>query len=664
MKRLNPEQQQAVKTTEGRVLVLAGAGSGKTSVLTHRIAYLISSKGVDPKAILGLTFTNKASGEMRERLKNMIPPEKAKEVILSTFHSFCCRILRKEIHHLGYSSNFTIYDERDQRRLLQHVARDYLNHEGDLPSLESTHLAITQAKNQGISPEELTDCPLTKALYERLQVSMRAYNAVDFDSLLSLVVTLFENYPEVLKKYQEQFRYILIDEYQDTNYTQYKIASLLSQKHGNLFVVGDDDQSIYGFRGAQIKHILQFESQKVIKLERNYRSTPTILSAANHVIRNNKERHHKELISNQEMGEKIQVFNAPTDEEEAKAVAERILYFHNEKHYDWSDIAILYRSNNCARPFEIALMEMTWKRGDSWVRGIPYAVYGGLDMAHRSEIKDLISYLKVVSNPKDQEALLRIINVPRRGISDLCLDQITQYCRQKKKELWTTLEELAFSPEKHEELLAQLSKPAKKGIHSLISILTDAGEKFEHLHLRDALQWLIDNIDFQKAIKEEVKGEKVRLYKWENVLSTINLINSYVTEQKSAEEEASLADFLSHTLLDSTLAEIKKERHHENRVSLMTFHSAKGLEFKACFLTCLEDNLIPHEKSDTPQGLEEERRLFYVALTRAKRDLTLSMARTRKRMGKESKTNPSRFLFEIPQELLHITTYRSPAEGT
>ena len=659
MKHLNVKQQEAVKATEGRVLVLAGAGSGKTSVLTHRIAYLITKKDVAPESILGLTFTNKAAGEMRERLKGMINPAKAKEVVLSTFHSFCCRVLRREIHHLGYTSNFTIYDERDQRRLLQQVARDYLQHEGDLPSLESTHLAITQAKNQGLSPNELSGDSLTKELYERLYLSMRAYNAVDFDSLLSLVVTLFEKHPDILKKYQDHFRYLLIDEYQDTNHVQYKIASLLSKKHNNLFVVGDDDQSIYGFRGAEIKHILRFESKKVIKLEQNYRSTSTILTAANHVIHNNKERHDKKLYSNQDSGEKIQVFHAPTDEEEAKTVAERILYLHNERHYDWSDIAILYRSNNCARPFEMALMETTWKRGDSWVRGIPYAVYGGLDMASRSEIKDLIAYLKVVANPHDQEALLRIINVPRRGISNVALDNITQHCRKKKKSLFSTLEALAFSPEKNEELLAQLSKPAKKGIASLVAIFSETKEKFHHLPMRDALQWFIERIDFQKAIKEEVKGERVRLFKWENMLSTVDLIDSYETEKTSEGAEASLSDFLAHTLLDTSLSDRKKNRQNENRVSIMTFHSSKGLEFNACFLTCLEDNLLPHEKSDTPQGLEEERRLFYVALTRAKKQLTLSMARKRKRMGKETKTNPSRFLFEIPQELMHVTKYKN-----
>ncbi len=658
MKHLNAQQQEAVKATEGRVLVLAGAGSGKTSVLTHRIAYLISKMNVEPHSILGLTFTNKAAGEMRGRLKNMIDPKLAKKVVLSTFHSFCCRVLRKEIHHLGYTVNFTIYDESDRRRLLKHAVRDHLNHEGELPSLESIHQAIAQAKNRGVPPEEITDNALTQELYKLLEVSMRAYNAIDFDSLLSLVVTLFEKFPEILQKYQEEFRYLLIDEYQDTNQIQYKIASLLSSRHNNLFVVGDDDQSIYGFRGAEIKHILEFESEKIIKLQQNYRSTSTILHAANQVIRNNKERHEKELISNQDHGEKIQVFHAPTDEEEAKAVAERILYLHNERHYDWSDIAILYRSNNLARAFEIALMETTWKRGDEWIRGIPYDVYGGLDMAHRSEIKDLIAYLKVCANPKDQESLLRIINVPRRGISNQALDLITQYCRQKKLHLCETLEHLVFSPEDHEELCAALSKPAKKGITTLISILNDAQDKFKHTSLREALKEFIEAIDYQKAIKEEVKSDKVRLFKWENVLSTIDLIDSYEKERKDAGEEASLSDFLSHTLLDPSLSDRKNKKQNGNRVSIMTFHGSKGLEFDACFLTCLEDNLLPHEKSDTPQGLEEERRLFYVALTRAKKQLTLSMARKRKRLGKEVLTTPSRFLFEIPQDLIQIVPHK------
>ncbi len=656
---LNPEQQAAVVATEGRVLVLAGAGSGKTAVLTHRIAYLIAHCKVEPGAILGLTFTNKAAKQMCERLKKMVPSHAAQKVHLLTFHSFCAKLLRQEIHHLGYTKHFSIYDEEDQKRLLKHVAKDTLNHEGELPSLAPIQEAIARAKTRGLRPDEMQESDLVRTLYGRFETALRAYNAIDFDSLLTLVVTLFEEHPRVLKTYQEKYRYLLIDEYQDTNPIQYKIASMLSREHRNLFVVGDDDQSIYGFRGADIKNILTFESDTIIKLQKNYRSTPPILAAANSVIKNNKERHSKTLQSTAAKGDLISLFHTQTEEEEAKEVVRRIALLKTEKELQWSDMAILYRSNHLARTFETALLEATWRKGEEWVRGIPYAVYGGLDLAHRSEIKDVIAFLKVIANPNDEEALLRIINVPRRGISNQALDTITAYCRSHGYPLMETLKELIDLPQKHEEALASLSKQAKGGIAALVEALLNARQKMESHSIAEGAKWLLQTIDYQKAINEEAKSEKVRQFKWDNVLSILEMITTYEKERTQAAEEASLSDFLANTLLDTTYAERSGKSKSENRVSVLTIHSAKGLEFEACFLTCLEDNLLPHEKNDSPQGLEEERRLFYVALTRAKKHLTLSMARTRKRMGKVSKTTPSRFLFEIPKELIVTESVRS-----
>ncbi|MBX3718808.1 MAG: UvrD-helicase domain-containing protein [Parachlamydiales bacterium] len=662
---LNPDQQKAVLATNGRVLILAGAGSGKTSVLSYRIAHLIQNLETPPTAILGLTFTNKAAAEMRERVGKIIGSKQAKQVTLSTFHSFCMQVLRKEIHHLGYTPNFSLYDEKDVRRMTSQLVRHMLEHEGDLPSIEETISKISFAKSRGLSHEEMPKEKdnwhdnFSADLYQRLQTCMRAYNAVDFDSLLSLTVQLFEQFPEVLERYQDRYRYIMIDEYQDTNPIQYRLSKLLSAKHHNLCVVGDDDQSIYGWRGAEIKNILQFESTTIIKLEQNYRSTPTILKAANAVIAHNAERHGKQLWSNADAGDQITLFHAPTDAEEAQSVVQRMIKLRKEKKLAWKDMAILYRSNILSRPVEVTLMNAVWEKDGSWVRGIPYEIFGGTEFYERAEIKDIIAYLKAIDNPMDQEALLRIINVPRRGISDKTLDMLTQLNRSKEIPLWNLLEEIA-SP-LSSEFKNDLSDRALKGIAEFVHVMKQAREKFQGKELHTALSWLIDEIDYRKAITEEVKSEKMRDFKWENVAHCIDALAIYEEEQSSLglEEESSLSHFLSTTLLDQSQTPERRNENREDKVNVMTFHSAKGLEFAACYLIGLEDHIIPHEKSLMETGLEEERRLMYVAMTRAKKYLTLSMARKRKKMGKEINTNPSRFLFEIPKELLRITSWQT-----
>ncbi|MGC1879058.1 MAG: UvrD-helicase domain-containing protein [Rhabdochlamydiaceae bacterium] len=662
---LNPDQRKAVQTVQGRVLILAGAGSGKTSVLAYRIAHMLQNLNVPAESILGLTFTNKAAQEMRQRVAKIVSHRVAASVTLSTFHSFCMQILRREIHKLGYTPNFTLYDEKDVRRLGQGLARHLLEHDGEIPSLEKTFSKIAFAKSRGLSFEEIAKDKanwhdqFSADLYERLKTCMRAYNAVDFDSLLSLTVQLFEEHPKVLEYYQDRYRYIMIDEYQDTNPIQYRLAKLISSKHNNLCVVGDDDQSIYGWRGAEIKNILQFESEVVIKLEQNYRSTPTILKAANSVIANNVERHDKQLRSTSEGGDLITLFHAPTELEETQSIVQRMIKMRKEKGIPWNEMAILYRSNILGRPFELALMQAVWEKEGTWVRGIPYEIFGGTEFYQRAEIKDLIAYLRVIANPLDQEALLRIINIPRRGISDQTLDLLTQFNRKRNIPLWNLLTEIA-SP-LSSDLKNDLSGKALAGIQMFIELINEAKRKFSKRPLHSTFAWLIDEIDYKKAIVDDVKSEKMRDFKWENVAYCIDAMAIYEEEQAalSREEEISLTDFLSNTLLDQDQIVRRDKEQKEDKVSLMTFHSAKGLEFTACFLVGLEDHIIPHEKSLLETGLEEERRLIYVAMTRAKKFLTLSMARQRKKMGKEVITNPSRFLFEIPKDLIRITSWQT-----
>ncbi len=637
---LNPEQLQAVRTVNGRVLILAGAGSGKTKVLTLRMAYLIEQIGVDPASILGLTFTNKAAQEMRERISTIIPPAKARQITLCTFHSFCMLILRKEIHHLGYTPQFSLYDEGDIKRLVSSIAKDLLEHEGQIPSLASVISKVSLAKNDGLEAEELSGFEsswheqFVKDIYTRLKDSLRAYNAVDFDSLLTLTVDLFEKFPEILQKYQDRFTFLMIDEYQDTNAIQYRLAELLSKKNDNLCVVGDDDQSIYGWRGANIKNILEFERAAVIKLEQNYRSTNTILQAANQVISNNQDRHKKNLWSQCGSGEPIEVFHAPQEHQEAEAVAARIARYREKWGLNWKDFAILYRSNALSRSFELALMKHTWKKGDKWVIGIPYHVFGGTEFYERREVKDLFAYLRVIANPLDQEALLRIVNQPRRGIGDQALDALTAHNRKENIPLWNVFKN-------HPEINSR----AEAGVSSFVQLITRAQEYFAGHTLHDSVNWLIKEINYKKAIEDEVKSPKMREFKWENVQEFASSLADF--------EGKDLQEFITSLPLENDWAiKANAKKKCDDAVNLLTFHSSKGLEFPVCFLVGMEDHIMPHEKSVSEGGITEERRLMYVAITRAKRHLAISMAMQRKKMGKEFSCRPSRFLFEIPKELL------------
>lgn len=662
---LNSHQRRAVETVHGRVLILAGAGSGKTRVLTLRTAHLIKNLHVSPKSILGLTFTNKAAEEMRHRMATLVPKEVASQVTLCTFHSFCMQLLRQEIHRLGYTTKFSLYDEQDVQRLVHLIARDVLQHEGELPSLAPTLAAISQARNKGLKPEQMDKTgsdwhdSFAQEVYRRLQASMRAYNAVDFDHLLGLAVELFERFPDVLETYQERYRYIMIDEYQDTNPIQYRLAALLSNKYHNLCVVGDDDQSIYGWRGANVRNILDFEKAIVIKLEQNYRSTNTILKAANAIIHHNQTRHVKALWSDRGEGTLIEVFHAPNEVEEAQAVVKRLMKLKETHQMKWRDIAILYRSNALSRQFELALMKQAWKNGERWMQGIPYEVFGGSEFYERREVKDLCAYLRVVLNPSDQEAILRIVNQPRRGIGEDSLDELTAYNRQHQIPLWKVLKSVS-NQEPHLAHLS-ISQKARQGVCSFVAIIEEAKERFAYQPFREIMEWLLEKINYRKAISEEVKSTQMRDFKWENVQEFVSALVEFEQRGKdNPEMDGSLQSFISQFALNHQQAFYAQEKGgQEDKVNLLTFHSAKGLEFPACFLVGIEDHIIPHEKSLLETGLEEERRLMYVATTRAKQFLTLSMAQQRKRMGKDYVSRPSRFLFEIPKELLNPTDWRS-----
>jgi ATP-dependent DNA helicase UvrD/PcrA len=663
LKGLNPNQRKAAETTEGRVLILAGAGSGKTRVLTVRMVHLIKNLEVAPSSILGLTFTNKAAAEMRQRISGMLDRKRAKEITLCTFHSFCMKVLRKDIGHLGYTTSFTLLDEQDVKRMVTMIARDIMDTEGELPSLTNTLAAISSARNKGIQAEEIENTgsewhdDFTSQVYKRLLQSMRAYNALDFDGLLWATVELFDNYPDVLEKYQEQYRYVMIDEYQDTNPVQYRLAAFLTKKYGNLCVVGDDDQSIYGWRGADVKNILNFSDATVVKLEQNYRSTNVILNAANAVICHNNQRHKKSLWSENGEGQLIEVFNAPTELDEAQAVVCRLVKLKEQHALKWKDIAILYRSNALSRQMELALMKHNWNEHGRWVQGVPYEIFGGTSFYERREVKDLMGYLRVIVNSKDQEAILRVINQPRRGIGEGALDKITEYNRAENVSLWDVLEKLVNPGFGDDPTLRdQMSGRALGGIDKFVNVIQAAKQKFDSLPLSEAMQWLVDTIDYQKAIHEEVKSTQMREFKWDNVQEFVNALSDY-EQSRDDEEKATIQGFVTDMPIQNEWDKKNKDGVEVDRVNLLTFHSSKGLEFPACFLVGVEDHIIPHEKSMQETGIEEERRLMYVGITRSMRFLTISMARQRKRMGQLMPSRPSRFLSELPKETLQVTSW-------
>lgn len=637
---LNGPQREAVYHTEGPLLILAGAGSGKTRVLTHRIAYLIEEKGINPWNILAITFTNKAAGEMRERVDQIVGFG-AESIWVSTFHSTCVRILRRHIDRLGYDTNFTIYDTDDQKTLMKDVCKR-LQIDTKVYRERNLLAAISAAKNELITPEEYRlqsegDFGRQKiaSVYEEYEKQMRANNALDFDDLLLKAVQLFQTQPEVLDYYQERFRYIMIDEYQDTNTVQFQLVSLLAAKYRNLCVVGDDDQSIYKFRGANIRNILNFEQvfedARVIKLEQNYRSTSTILDAANAVIRNNRGRKEKTLWTDNGQGEKITFRQFDTAYDEAEYIVGDIKENIENGRCNYNDNAVLYRTNAQSRLLEEKLV----------AANIPYKIVGGINFYARREIKDLLAYLKTIDNARDDLAVRRIINVPKRGIGLTSVNRLQEYALAR---------DISF----YEALLGADLIP---GIGRGLARLESFAALMEHFRTRAdeiSISQLLDEIMETTGYIEELKteGEIEAEARIENIDELKNKIAAYEEACQEQGERPSLSGFLEEVAL---VADVDSLDENSDYVVLMTLHSAKGLEFPEVYLAGMEDGLFPSYMTitaDDPEEIEEERRLCYVGITRAKEHLTLTCAKRRMVRGETQYNKMSRFLKEIPMELL------------
>jgi len=633
---LNPQQKEAVLHTEGPLLVLAGAGSGKTRVLTHRIAYLIEEKGVSPYNILAITFTNKAAREMKERIENLIGP-RALDTWTGTFHACCVRILRREIDRLGFDRNFVIYDSSDQETLMKDCLNQLQYNEKNFPP-KMVLAEISRAKDELIYPEKYaliaaSDFRLSKIakLYEMYQKRLKANNALDFDDIILHTIKIFSEYPEVLDYYQSKFRYILVDEYQDTNTAQYMLVSMLAAKYGNVCVVGDDDQSIYGWRGANVRNILEFEKDfkgcKVIKLEQNYRSTSNILNAANHVIKNNYGRKQKTLWTKNREGDKVQVFEASDEREEAWYTANIIRNEVRTGGRKYCDFAVLYRINAQSRVFEDAFMK----------NGVPYKIIGGHKFYDRKEIKDIIAYLRVIQNPNDDISLKRIINVPKRGIGKVTMDKAERLAVNNGVSLYSIIVQAEYFPE--------LSRAAEK-----LKAFTEVLARFRTmLSYTNLVEWIKMIMEESGIIQElELEGTVEAKTRIENIREFQSVAVEFVNNSEN--ENPSLEDFLAHISLVADVDDLKDE---DDRVVLLTMHSAKGLEYPVVFLTGMEEGLFPSIRSiGSENEMEEERRLCYVGITRAKEKLYLTYAKSRMLFGNTTYTRPSRFIDEIPPDLL------------
>lgn len=635
---LNTEQREAVFHTEGPVLILAGAGSGKTRVLTHRIAYLIEEKGVNPWNIMAITFTNKAAGEMRERVDKIVGFG-SESIWVSTFHSSCVRMLRRFIDHLGFDTNFTIYDTDDQKTLMKDICKR-LDIDTKVYKERAILAAISKAKDELIGPEEyemnvMGDFSKRKLAlaYKEYQKELKKNNALDFDDLIMKTVELFQACPDVLEYFQERFKYIMVDEYQDTNTAQFKFVSLLAGKYRNLCVVGDDDQSIYKFRGANIGNILGFENvfadAKVVRLEQNYRSTQNILNAANQVIQNNMERKRKTLWTENEEGEKLHFRQFMNAYEEAEYIVGDISKKVREHDAQYRDIAILYRTNAQSRLFEEKFL----------MANIPYKLVGGVNFYARKEIKDLLAYLKTVDNARDDLAVRRIINVPKRGIGATTLTRVQDYAVSMGMSFYDALKEA--------NAISTLGRAAAK-VEPFVTFIQTLRSKAEYLSPSELLKDIIESTGYVKEL--EAEGTEEAEARIENIDELITKVVSYEEEN----EEPTLSGFLEEVAL---VADIDSVDGDDNQVLLMTLHSAKGLEFPFVYLAGMEDGIFPSYMtitSDDPTEIEEERRLCYVGITRAMRDLTLTCAQQRMIRGETQYNKVSRFIKEIPRELVEL----------
>ncbi len=644
---LNDRQLEAVTCTEGPLLVLAGAGSGKTRVLAHRIAYLIEEKAVNPWNILAITFTNKAAGEMKERVGRTVDFG-AESVWVSTFHSTCVRILRRHCEALGYGTNFSIYDSDDQKTLVKQVLKK-LDVDTKLYRDRAMLGYISDAKDKLISPaafeEQAVDFREKKIalIYKTYQEELFQNNAMDFDDLIVKTVELFISCPDVLESYQDRFQYLMVDEYQDTNTAQFRLIALLAQKYRNLCVVGDDDQSIYRFRGADVRNILDFEAAfpgaRVVKLEQNYRSTKNILAAANEVIANNYNRKGKELWTANDQGERVRFHQFGTAEEEADFISGSLRKLE-EKGLDWKDMAVLYRTNAQSRLLEEYCIR----------QNVPYLLVGGVNFYQRKEIKDILAYLKTIANGVDDLAVLRIINVPRRGIGAATIGKITAFASEHGMHLYDGV-----------KAVGQVPGIGKAGLK--VQAFSDQIEAFRRISedpektIADLIQKVLDDTGYQKELEDE--GDESGEGRLENIQELISKAASYQDE----EEDPTLDGFLEQVAL---VADVDRMDEEQSRVTLMTLHSAKGLEFPVVFLAGMEDGLFPSSQSifgDDREAVEEERRLCYVGITRARKELVMTGARLRMVHGETRYAKVSRFVEEISEGYLDKSRPRLTADG-
>lgn len=628
---LNPEQREAAETVEGPVLILAGAGSGKTRTVTYRIAHMLVNLRIPGKQILAVSFTNKAASEMKERVSHLVEAKHRKGVTLSTFHSLGIRILREDIHHLGYNNLFTIYDQADQMSIVREGLKNYRSNKTYDRGIIMSKIGLL--KNQGVSAE---DFPKSKYydpennydgaieyVYHFYQEKLQFYNALDFDDILFLVVKLFKNFPEVAKKYSERFKYIMIDEYQDTNSLQFSLIQALTSTHNNICVVGDDDQAIYGFRGADISNILNFEKQyenvKVIKLEMNYRSTFPILDLANQVIKENLNRKDKTMRTTQMEGPLPQLWAAGDSDHEAAVVIEEIIKLQSNS-VPLSEIAILYRSNTQVPPFEDQLR----------IGQVPYNIIGGQKFYEKKEIKDIIAYMTLIQNPRDELALRRILNVPNRGIGSVTLNKNLEKAQEQKRHLYQVL----CDEEDHE------------GIKTFIETIKKFQRFFNEQNLVTSINQLIEDLNYYDFIEKSYDQSKLAQRKKDDVKNFILAADRF---QDRYADEATLKNFVERLLLaDAHDANGPGDGFKKNEVTLMTLHASKGLEFDYVFLAGMEEELLPHKKTIVENtDINEERRLCYVGITRARKKLIMTHAKERKMYGKMIPRFKSRFVVEL-----------------
>lgn len=639
---LNEAQRAAVAFCDGPSLVIAGAGSGKTRVLTYKIAYLLE-QGLPPYYILALTFTNKAAREMKLRIADLVGEKRARRLWMGTFHSIFARILRSEAEAIGFQSNFTIFDSSDSNNLVRLIIKEMeLDDKQYRPGM--VHGQISRAKNSLITPamyaanaeiiqyDRMAKRPQLFEIYQRYQSRLRSGNSMDFDDLLMYTNILFRDHKEILEKYRNQFQYILVDEYQDTNFAQHLIVKQLADAHHRVCVVGDDAQSIYSFRGANIDNILKFKSNfpgtQIFKLEQNYRSTQNIVNAANSLIKKNSEQIFKNVFSENEEGDKIEVRSAFSDFEEGLIVSNKIARMRLEKHTSYSDFVILYRTNAQSRVFEEALRK----------NNIPYKIYGGLSFYQRKEIKDIISYFRLIVNPNDEEAFRRIINYPARGIGAVTVAKITSTAQRHNVSLW----QVVTAPLEYNLDVNTGTAKKLEGFYSLVQGFIDKNETMNAFELA---QEVIKNSGIAKEAYDDMTPEGMS--RAQNMQELLNAMNEFVeTQQEQGEENIRLSDFLSEV---SLLTDQDTDNEADNeRVTLMTVHSAKGLEFDHVFVVGMEEDLFPSAMAKSEiRGLEEERRLFYVAITRAKKSCTITYAKSRFRNGQTNPAAPSRFLKDI-----------------